>query len=156
MMKLEDIKLGIEIRDKLTGLEGIIVSRGEYNSGMIQFGVQPISKDGKFEDAYMHDWQGFDYVGPGIADRVIEPTPHTFNLNDKVKDLDSNIAGVIVLLSTHLNGCTTARICYTTKDGKVSETIAPMNRMELVKASTPSPKKKIGGPATRIQRERAI
>lgn len=45
------IKLGQQVRDKLTGLEGTAVARTEYLYGCVRIGVQPFEvKDGKPAD----------------------------------------------------------------------------------------------------------
>ena len=41
------IVLGTKVRDKVSGLTGITVSRTEYLNGCVQYGVQPKLKEGK-------------------------------------------------------------------------------------------------------------
>ena len=43
------ITLGNKVRDKVTGMEGIAVSRVEYLNGCIQYAVQPPYKKGSAE-----------------------------------------------------------------------------------------------------------
>ncbi len=60
------IKLGNEVKDKVTGLQGIVISRVEYLTGCTQYGVQPQSKDGLMLDSYYIDWNRLELVGHGI------------------------------------------------------------------------------------------
>lgn len=43
------IKLGDKVKDKISGLEGIVVSRIEYLNGCVQYGVMPKMKKGATE-----------------------------------------------------------------------------------------------------------
>jgi len=42
---MEKLELGCELRDKLTGFQGIATSRHEYLTGCTQYGLQPTSAD---------------------------------------------------------------------------------------------------------------
>lgn len=44
---MKEIKVGDKVKDKVSGLEGTVVSRTEYLNGCIQFGVQPKLQKGK-------------------------------------------------------------------------------------------------------------
>lgn len=51
-----NIKLGQKVRDKVTGFEGVAISRVEYLNGCIQFCVKPrVDKDGKDQDGQYVD-----------------------------------------------------------------------------------------------------
>lgn len=43
------IRLGEKVQDKISGLEGIAVSRTEYLNGCVQYGVMPKIKKGTTE-----------------------------------------------------------------------------------------------------------
>lgn len=43
------INLGDKVRDKVSGLEGTVVSKVEYLNGCVQYGVQPKFKKGATE-----------------------------------------------------------------------------------------------------------
>ena len=62
------IKLGNKVRDMVTGLEGIAISRIEYLNGCVQYGVRPkVDKDGKSRDAEYIDIAELKVVGKGVA-----------------------------------------------------------------------------------------
>jgi len=44
------IKLGSEVKDKVTGFIGIAISRVEYLNGCIQYGVKPKAKENKMPE----------------------------------------------------------------------------------------------------------
>jgi len=50
------IKLGDEVKDKVTGLKGIVVSECLHLTGCKRFEVQPkVKKDGSYADGYWMD-----------------------------------------------------------------------------------------------------
>jgi hypothetical protein len=59
------IKLGQEVRDVVTGFEGIATSKVEYINGCVQFGVQPKAADGKFPESVYLDHQRLQVMGDG-------------------------------------------------------------------------------------------
>jgi len=61
------IKVGQQVRDVVTGFEGIATSKVEYINGCTQFGVQPKAVDGKFPEAVYLDHQRLQLVGEGPA-----------------------------------------------------------------------------------------
>ena len=61
-------ELGEELKDRITGFQGIVIARSQYLTGCNRYSLQKqkLNKDGKPED-----WQAFDedmliHVGPGI------------------------------------------------------------------------------------------
>lgn len=57
------IALGSKVKDKVTGLKGMVVSRHEYLNGCWRYGVQPtLDKDGKIPDAYYIDEMQLEVV----------------------------------------------------------------------------------------------
>lgn len=66
------IGLGCKVRDLVSGLEGIAVSRVEYLNGCIQYGIKPkVGKDGTTtDDAVYLDEGQLEYVSVGIKNRV--------------------------------------------------------------------------------------
>ena len=62
------IKLGQKVRDTLTGLEGVAISRTEFLYGCVRVGVQPFEvKDGKPVDATWIDEPQLEVVRPAAA-----------------------------------------------------------------------------------------
>jgi FAD synthase len=63
----QEIKLGMKVRDKVSGFEGIAITRVEFLNGCVQIGVKPkINKDGKMEEAHHIDIQQLEVVGTGV------------------------------------------------------------------------------------------
>lgn len=50
-----DINLGDEVRDQITGFEGVVTGKVRYISGCDQLLVQPPVKDGDFKEAHWID-----------------------------------------------------------------------------------------------------
>lgn len=68
------IKLGQRVKDKITELEGIAVTKCIYLSGCIQFCVKPkMDKDGKISEGEWIDEQNLEIIDDGIL--VIEKKP---------------------------------------------------------------------------------
>ncbi len=59
------VKLGDNVKDRFTGFKGVAVSKIEYLSGCIQFGVAPkVGNDNKKIDTEYIDEGRLDVVGP--------------------------------------------------------------------------------------------
>jgi len=59
--------LGKEVKDKITGFEGIASSKHIYLTGCNQFGVQPkVDKDGKIPSKEYFDEARLTVIGEGI------------------------------------------------------------------------------------------
>jgi len=60
----ERFKLGDKVRDKISGLEGIITSKIEFLNGCIQYGIQPpVSKDGDMREVEYIDEEQLEKIG---------------------------------------------------------------------------------------------
>lgn len=60
---MKNIKLGSRVRDNVTTLEGIAISRTEYLNGCVRYGIQPqIVKDGKSADVEWVDEQQMEII----------------------------------------------------------------------------------------------
>lgn len=63
------IKLGQEVRDRVTGFQGIVVVIADHLYGCVRIGVQPqgMDKDGrKFDDAFF-DVSALEVISEGIT-----------------------------------------------------------------------------------------
>lgn len=61
-------ELGQRLRDKVTGFEGIAVSRIEHLNGCTQYGVSgKVDKDGKMIDSYYIDHAQLEFVDEGVT-----------------------------------------------------------------------------------------
>jgi len=57
------INLGTKVKDKITGLTGIVVARTEFINGCVQYEVQPhAKKDGTVPEALGIDEQTLDII----------------------------------------------------------------------------------------------
>ena len=57
------IKLGDEVRDRITGFEGMAVQRSEYLNGCVQFEVQPKADEkGELPDSAFVDEQQLEII----------------------------------------------------------------------------------------------
>ncbi|CAN2532565.1 hypothetical+protein [Methylocapsa aurea] len=67
------IGLGDKVRDVVTHFEGIAVSRIEYLTGCVQFGVSPqVGADGKIGDTQYFDDARLETIGGGVAEVIAQ------------------------------------------------------------------------------------
>jgi hypothetical protein len=60
------IKNGDKVRDKITGLEGVVVARHDYLHGCTRFSVQPVElKDGKPVECSSFDEPQLELIADG-------------------------------------------------------------------------------------------
>ena len=93
------IPFGSSVRDKVTGFQGIVVSRVEHMHKCIRYGVQPVAdKEGQLPTINYIDGPTLEIIAPPRADLppAIETT-NAFKLGVKVKDILTGLTGVIVL-----------------------------------------------------------
>ena len=56
-------KLGDKVRDKISGLEGIITSRIEFLNGCVQYGIQPpVTPDGTMREVEYIDEEQLEHI----------------------------------------------------------------------------------------------
>lgn len=61
------IKLGVRVRDKVTGYEGIVTGYCEYLYGCAQYAINPgKNKDGKLDEICWFDEGRIEVIGEGI------------------------------------------------------------------------------------------
>lgn len=103
-----DHRLGVEVRDPVTNLQGYATCRVEMLSGCVQFSIQP--KDDKVTDklseAHFIDYNLLEEVGDGFANKLppVDPTV-TVKLGDHVYDSVSKFRGIAIEKYTFQNGC---------------------------------------------------
>lgn len=59
--------LGKKAKDKVTGFEGIIVSKITYLTGCDQYGITPPAKDGKVAGTDYFDVKRVEIIGDGVS-----------------------------------------------------------------------------------------
>ncbi len=70
-----EFTLGTKVKDKVTKLKGIAVSRIVYLNGCVQFGVAPpVDDDGKVRDTQYIDVGQLEFVSSGIVEDI-HPRP---------------------------------------------------------------------------------
>jgi hypothetical protein len=76
------ITLGSKVRDKITNITGIVISRHEYMYGCVRWGVQPQEiKDGKAVEASVFDEPQLELV----QEQSAVPPPTTGGPRDEPK-----------------------------------------------------------------------
>jgi hypothetical protein len=77
------IKLGAQVKDKVSGYVGIATSRVEYLNGCVQYGVRgKVDKDNKAPEAVYIDEEQLVVFGKGIS---IVPKPTGGDMLDRPK-----------------------------------------------------------------------
>ncbi len=99
-------KLGVLLRDKITGFEGLATGRSDMLTGCTQFSVQPQGKPDAILEGKQIDYHTLEVIGPGISDIApIEDQTVTLKLGQKVRDKISGYTGTTVDRVTFFNGC---------------------------------------------------
>jgi hypothetical protein len=160
-MENQQISMGDEVVDQVTGFQGVVTSWMKGLHGMDQLGVQPpCDKDGKIPDPLGVDMSTLRIITKGkvtVSD-VTDEAEVKAQLGDEARDPITGLQGTVTTYTRYLNGCSRLGITpKLDKDGKVSDTYFFAGpRLELIKSSkkveeTPA-KPKSGGPNTRLQR----
>jgi len=73
-MAIRKVKLGMEVKDKVTGYQGIAVSITEHLQGCRRVEIQgPVKEDKSIPDGYVFDEPLVEIVGQGILPEKEEP-----------------------------------------------------------------------------------
>lgn len=168
MESKKEVKLGHRVHDIVSGYEGIAYQETLLMSGTVQFSVQPDMSDkmkesGEYPAGMSIDVHTLEYIGDGIADRVIAPPQVGIKIGEKVEDEVTGLVGVATSRVTFANGCVYFNVQPPIdKDGKVPEphfldhkrlkTIGKGLSERISQEKPDEPKRTPGGPATRAQR----
>ena len=80
--------LGKQVKDKVTGFEGIVIGKIEYLFGCNQYGIAPPVKDNKVGDVSWFDEGRIEVIGEGVtAESVTAEKPGGLN-NDYPKGIN--------------------------------------------------------------------
>lgn len=102
----QEIKLGMIVRDPVTGLTGTADAKYEMLSGSVQFKVQPLGEGAKVEEGYFIDDFLLEVLGEGVSDRLTPADDTvTLRLGEQVQDTVSGVKGIATAKVTYLNGC---------------------------------------------------
>lgn len=91
------IKLGQEIRDKVTGFKGTAIAEVEYLFGCNQFAVSPkMNENGDIKDAEFFDAGRLEILSEGVYTEEGIPTWETdVKLGNEATDIVTGFSGVI-------------------------------------------------------------
>ena len=77
---MDEAKLGKKVKDKITGLEGIAVSKCIFLNGCVQYAIQAkIDKDGKIPDEKWIDAQQLEVIEPVAKKKVSDDMPKKYS-----------------------------------------------------------------------------
>jgi len=66
-----NLVLGREMTDEITGFTGIAISKIEYLTGCTQYCLKgKVNKEGKVPEGEWFDWQRLTVTGPGVIETV--------------------------------------------------------------------------------------
>ena len=83
MDPFNDIKLGVEVRDKVTGFKGIVVGEANYLYGCTRHGISPkVSKDGKRQEIEWFDEGRLEIIGKGILPKEVKSKKNGAEFNE--------------------------------------------------------------------------
>lgn len=159
---MDNIKLGVTARDKVTGFTGVVTSRVDFLSGNVQFSLQPKGADGNLPDAHYFDFHMLEFVDEGVSANVMLPAQTSIKVGNKVRDKASLFTGTATGKTTFMNGCvyftvvpemrTTALINEVPAGSFLEHTRLEVVGDGLIEPEE-KPKKRItGGPTSRVQR----
>lgn len=103
---LDDIKLGMIVRDPATGLTGVANMKSQLISGTIQIAIVPEGDGKTMPDGHFIDDFMLEYVGEGVSKKAPTEDPNAkFGLGVELEDTISGFKGLAVERTTYLNGC---------------------------------------------------
>lgn len=159
------IRIGVKVKDRMSGFAGIITSRLEQQTGMVQFAVTP-GWDGKADGlpggAYI-DPNVLEYMTEGIVDAVVAPAPSLFTLGDELQNQVTGVKGIFVEGVTFISGCRYCAALSRTlnQHGEPIRSFGPQSWFKRIGAglnatkAPPSPgPKEPGGPSRRADSQR--
>jgi hypothetical protein len=92
------IKLGKEVRDKVTGFKGTAIAEVEYLFGCNQFGVSPkMNEAGEVKDAEFFDVGRLEVIGEGVYTE--DGTPEwgdVIKLGNEAEDIVTGFKGTVI------------------------------------------------------------
>jgi hypothetical protein len=106
-MRVEEIKLGREMEDTISGLRGIAISMHERIHGNIQVALQPKGDGEKMPEAYILDIDNLQVVEGGRVATAVKAPEVPLKLGEKITEKASGLKGVLIGKNTYLNGCVT-------------------------------------------------
>lgn len=100
------LRIGVTVREMVTGFEGTVTRKMENLSGFTQWCVTPPSVDNTYPDGTFLDPHTLEVTGEGVANLLTPPEESPeLKLGAKVKDKYSDFTGFIVSRIYEMNGC---------------------------------------------------
>lgn len=117
---VDDIKLGMKVRDPATGLVGLASMRSALLSGTVQYAIVPQGDGATVPEGYFVDDFMLEYVDDGVSKRTppIDDSV-TVRLGEKLKDTVTGMVGIATDSTTYLNGCVHFTLTPEVKKGEV-------------------------------------
>lgn len=155
---MEEVKLGQEVRDKITGFKGIVAYITEVRDGCDRASVQPpVDKDGKIPEGWDIDVPVLEVIRQVIPEP--ERTAPIINIDDKVRDPITGYEGIVINRTRHLNGCVLVRVVakydgnHLLAEDRLKGVGFPETRLvKVAEAAEKRPAAKTGGAHTRSER----
>ncbi|MFH1657917.1 MAG: hypothetical protein ABIG35_01265 [Pseudomonadota bacterium] len=102
---MQEIKLGCTVIDNVSGLTGIATQIRITLSGCRQIGIQPKGDGTKVLEAVLIDDHLVSVVDEGVSAQVPEGELSTIHLGEKIRDIITKRAGIVVATVSFVNGC---------------------------------------------------
>lgn len=152
-------QLGDVVRCRITGYQGVVLARTDWMNNCPRLTVQAREvKDGKPVDACAFDEPDLDFVEASSLEIIPPARPkRPLELGDTAKDRVTGLEGIVVAITTWLNGCSRVNIKPRTldKEGRpVESSTFDEKDVLLLVAANPKPPKvtRTGGPRQDPQR----
>jgi len=132
------VELGDRVRDRVTGFEGVVLSKSKWLHNVDSIGIQKQEIfAGKVEECFFLDeTPRIEILEKGLfADTVIEAEKHDFKFLDEVQDTITSFRGKITGFTTWSSGCVRVMVSATKldKDNKPIEMWLPVAQIIKVK-----------------------
>jgi hypothetical protein len=103
---IDDIRLGMTVKDPASGLIGIANMKAELISGSVQYAIQPVGDGKSMPEGFFVDDFMLEFVDDGVSKRAPAPDAAArFVLGEDLQDTISGFRGIAVQRTTYLNGC---------------------------------------------------
>ncbi len=102
------VKMGMTVKDRITGFQGVVNHEVEYAYQGLMFGVAPtgLDKDGEVRDAKIFDGTQLEIIDEKPLFAFPEPQPCLFKFGDEVRDTITGYEGKVAGIARYINGCT--------------------------------------------------
>lgn len=157
-MAAKEFPFGVQVRDIVSGFEGIVTSRTDMINGMVQYGVTPrITGHDNVLKARTIDPAQLVETGRGVTEKIQQPVARQvpIKLGQVVEDVTTGMIGVAFEKLIFMNGCVYFVIRLPVSKSKkrrgdlAREAVLPMEVLRVVNAQTviPEATDSPGGPA---------